>query len=118
MILTIFSKLQGWRKILHLIFSLNHDDNMPLSLKCIASTSDAIFWCGTLAPLFPVVQPIKDVFADDESKNGLTKKTSPRGREDGMGGELEPNNARPRGTRGNGRGYVRKKEGRPRWATV
>ena len=35
--------LQGWRKILHLIFSLNHDDNMPLSLKCIASTSDAIF---------------------------------------------------------------------------
>ena len=63
MIPTIFSKLQGWRKILNLIFSLHHDDNMPLSLKCIASTSDAIFWCGTLAPLYPVVQPIKDVFA-------------------------------------------------------
>ena len=36
MIPTIFSKLQGGRKILNLIFSLNHDDNMPLSLKCIA----------------------------------------------------------------------------------
>ena len=35
---------------------------MPLSLKCIASTSDAIFWGGTPATLFPVVQPIKDVF--------------------------------------------------------
>ena len=65
MILTIFSKLQGWRKILHLIFSLNHVDIMPLSLKCIASTSDAIFWWGTPAPLFPVVQPIKDLFGFD-----------------------------------------------------
>ena len=36
---------------------------MPPSLKCIASTSDAIFWCGTPAPLFPVAQPIKYVFA-------------------------------------------------------
>ena len=62
MISTIFSKLQGWRKILNLVFSLNHDDNLPLSLKCIAYTSDAIFWCGTLAPLYPVVQPMKDVF--------------------------------------------------------
>ena len=55
--------LRGWGKILHLIFSLNHDDNMPPSLKCDASTSDAIFWCGTPAPLFTVVQPIKYVFA-------------------------------------------------------
>ena len=28
----------------------------------IASTSDAILWCGTPAPLCPVVQPIKYVF--------------------------------------------------------
>ena len=45
-----------------MLFSLNHADILPLSLKCIASTSDAIFWCGTPPPLFPVVLPIKDVF--------------------------------------------------------
>ena len=70
MILTIFSKLQGWRKILHLMFSLYHVDIMPLSLKYFASTSDAIFWCGTLAPLFPVVQPIKDVRVWMEQESG------------------------------------------------
>ena len=60
---------------------------MRADAKCIAFTSDAIFWCGTLAPLFPVVQPIKDVFADDESKNGLTKKnfTEREGGWDGRG---------------------------------
>lgn len=62
-----FLKVTGFEKnILHLIFSLNHVDIMPLSLKCIASTSDAVFWCGTLAPIFPVVQPIKDVFICDK----------------------------------------------------
>ena len=68
MIITIFSKIQGWRKILNYIFSLNHDDILPLSLKCIASTSDAIFWRGILAPLYPVVQPIKDVFGSDRKR--------------------------------------------------
>ena len=67
MILTIFSKLQGWRKILHLIFSLNHDDNMPLSLKCIVSTSDAIFWTKKVIKHTSAIQPIKDVFVRDPS---------------------------------------------------
>ena len=49
MFLTIFSKLQGWRKILDMIFFCNHDDKKPLSLKGIASSSDAIFWWGTPA---------------------------------------------------------------------
>ena len=49
MILSIFSTLQGSRIILQLIFSLNHDDNMPLSLKYIASTSDVIFIWHTSA---------------------------------------------------------------------
>ena len=35
---------------------------MRADAKCIASSSDAFFLCGTLAPVFPVVQPIKDVF--------------------------------------------------------
>ena len=59
MILTLLWKLQGWRKILHLIFSLNRDDNMPLSLKC---TSDAIFWMKKLIKHTSAIQPIKDVF--------------------------------------------------------
>ena len=67
MILTIFSKLQDRRKILHLIFSLNHDDNMPLSLKFIASTSDAIFWMKKVIKHTSAIQPIKDVF-DGESR--------------------------------------------------
>ena len=71
MIPTIFSKLQHWRKILNWIFSLNHVDIMPLSLKCIASTSDAIFWCGTLVLLFPVVQPIKDLFDYKDGRRGI-----------------------------------------------
>ena len=35
---------------------------MPLSLKCIASTSDAIFWWGTLVPLYPVGREGKSSF--------------------------------------------------------
>ena len=55
-----------WQHYWHLRHDPNnflkvHVDIMPLCLKCIASTSDVIFWCGTLAPLYPVVQPIKDV---------------------------------------------------------
>ena len=49
-------------RILHLMFFLNHADTMPLSLKCIASSCDAIFWWGTLSPLYPVVTHKRRVY--------------------------------------------------------
>ena len=70
MILTIFSKLQGWRKIFDIVLSWNHDDKKPLSLKCIASTSDATFWWGTLAPLYPVARGSKSSFGRREEGGG------------------------------------------------
>ena len=62
MILAIFSKLQCWRKKLDMIFFCNLDDKKPLSLKGIASSSDAIFWRGILAPLYPVAREGKTSF--------------------------------------------------------